>query len=447
MDEENVVVGDFVGMMLRDINTAVWIWMAIYTFSMYVVGFFLHMHVTMTKKQVVCFLPAIFLWSLAEAYFTCLPSSPFSLIMCNLLELSWLLPTIYLFTDHFALRLIRFSVVSWIANSVALGVLRLYDYKEYMLFTGKHLDVVSWRAIAIFALSVSFIMIIEYPFMKLLFRYRPQLDKLYRAAIVGYLTIVVVDWIVEINAAAHGEFIMRSVIKGLSAVCIVAVIVLLAVLAKRKGLNIKKRQLEKRMDILNSKYDEVAARNRELHKVRHELNKQVEAIYAVEGYVSEEVRAEMTESVLMQRQQLLEGISLSGNLMIDTMLEKHYKELSDNNILLETVLTPVALSKEAEDDILMVQEEMFGYNNRFLKNCEWVRYSIRLKGRSAFILMEMGFKNKKLYNKQRFVDLIGDRMIFRQAFSQTYSIAAKQNGCLDYKLNEDDMEIGVMLNV
>ena len=427
-------------------SISVLIWMAIYAYSMYMVGFFLHMHVTMTKRQVVWFLPLSFLWLVLESYFSCLPSSPFQLIMSNVFELSWLLPTLYLFTDHFTLRLIRFSVISWIANGLSFLVIRLYNYREYMLFSQKKLEQVSWVTIAIFAVSVVCVMIAEYPIMQYLLKYRPELDRLYNIVACLYFGIIIMDLIIEINAAAHGEYIMRSAIKGLVAVFLVACIVFLTTCVKQHSLRMRRRQLECRITTMNSQYDEVVARNRNLHKARHEFNKHAEALRAVKGYVPEETRKNMIETAMNTGMQFMAGMSLSGNLMLDTILEKRYRELQEKNIVFETVITPIRFSKDVEDVIVMVQEETFEYAKRFMDDCKWIRFSVRIRGKVTFILFEMGLDDKKMYNRQRFVDMIGDRMIFRQAFSETYSIIARYNGCVDYNVHKSGMEIGVMFN-
>lgn len=434
-------------MILHDINITVWVWMAIYTFSMYITGFFLHMHVTMTKRQVVFFIPAIFVWTLMETYFTCLPSSTFQIIMCNAAELLWLLPTIYLFTDHFSLSLIRFSVISWIANGFSLLVLKAYDYEEYVLFSGKILNEISWDSVAVFALSVVTILILEYPVMQYLMGYRARYDRIYKAAAVLYLCVIVGDWIIEINAASEGQFIMRGAAKATAAVFLTAFIVLLVILIKQQNILIQKRQLESRIKTLNSQYEEVVARNRELHRVRHELNKQAEALRALSGYVPEMIRRNIMRSVVGRIDSSLAGMSLSGNMMLDTLLDRHCRELEQKGILLETVMVPMQFEKDVEDDIVIVQEEMFRYAYRFEGGCKWIRYSVRLRGLSAFIMIEIGFADKGLYKRQRLLNVIGDKLIFRQAFCETYMLLARHDGSISYELNKDGVVIGVMLSV
>lgn len=432
-------------MMIYDADPVIWTWMAIYTFSMYVVGFFLHMHVTMTKKQVLFFIPAIFLWTLGETYYTCMPSSPFQIVMCNAMELSWLIPTIYLFTDHFSLSLIRFSVISWIANGVSLLVLKAYNLNEYILFSSKELNDISWDSIAVFACSVVIVLILEYPVMQKLLKYRAQFYRLYLVAAFLYLCFIMIDWIIEIKAAVNGTFVMRGGAKAASAIFLVAFIVLIVILIKYQHVYLQKRQLENRITTLNSRYDEVVGKNRELHKVRHELNKQAEALRAVKGYVPEKIRKNMVESVTEMTGETLKGMSLSGNLMIDTLLEKHYKELAEKNIVLETVLTPVGFEKEMEDSIVTIQEEMFEYAKRFEKSSKWVRYSVRVHGMATFILMEICFENGTTYRKQKLLDIIGDKLVFRQSFGQTYSLMAKCDGSVSYELDNGDVSVGVMI--
>lgn len=434
-------------MTIGGVNAVNWIWMAIYAFSMYIVGFFLHMRVTMTRKQVTWFIPAIFLWTLAETYFTCLPSSPFQIIMCNAIELSWLIPTIYLFTDYFAFSLIRFSVISWIANGGALLMLKAYNSEEYLLFSEKQLNDISWQSIAVFALSVVVIIILEYPVMQIISRYRSHFEGVYHVAATFYIIFILTDWIIEVNAASKGRFIMRGPAKVASAVFIVAFVVMIVVMIKRKNLSLQKKQLRNRMAMINSQYDEVVAKNRELHRVRHELNKQAEALRAMKGYVPEKLREDMMDSVAARTGDALAGMSLSGNMMMDTLLEKHYRELKDKDIVLETVLAPVHLEKETEDCIVMIQEEMFEYAKRFEKNGKWVRYSVRRRGTAAFILMEICFEDEGTYKRQRFVDMIGDRLVFRQCFGQTYSLMSRYDGSIDYELDKGSVEVGVMIDV
>ena len=430
-----------------DINITIWIWMAIYAFLLYIVTFFLYSHVNMTKRQVLLFLPAVFLWTLCETYFTCMPASPFQVVMCNLFELSWLLPTVYLFTDHFALNIIRFSVVSWIANAVSLVVVSAYNYQDALLFANKRLNELSWVSVAIFTVSVVVVILIEYYPIHKLMRYKPEFDKVYNVIAVFYILFIIVDLIIEIKAAINGKYVWRGMFKGLIAGCIVVFIVLLAVIIKRHGLSIQKKQLQNRITYLDEQYADVVARNRELHKVRHELNKQVEALYALKGYVPEKTRKEMINSVKDKLCNDLEGMSLTGNLMLDTLIEKHYKELKEKNILLVTVLTPVKFSKATEDDIITIQEEMFAFAKSLDYNRKWIRYSIRKRADILFIMLEICFNDDEFNRKQKIIDMIGDKLFLRQAFDQTYSLISRKDGTLNYDIAKDILEIGAMLKI
>ena len=434
-------------MTISGINITVWLWMAVYAYLLYAIVFFLYSHVTMTARQVKFFIPAIFVWTLIETYFTCLPASQFQMIMCNFFELSWLLPTVYLFTECFSLSLIRFSVVSWIANALSVVVMNIYDHDDYLLFSVKRLNEISWKSIAVFTVSVVIVIFLEYPLISRILPYKPHLVPVYRIGAGLYLVIVMVDYIIEINAAAGGEFVWRGTIKSLSAICLSMFVVLLAVMAKRRRMNTHKKQLETRIELLNSEYENIVEKNRELHKVRHELNKQAEILRVTKGYVPEMVRMDMIGQIETSVARSFSGMSLSGNLMIDTLLEKSYKELKDKGIVLETVLTPIRFPKALEDDIVVVQEELFKFGKRFYESSDSIRYSIRVKNDKLFILFEAGLSNVGAYKRQRLIDLIGDKMIFRQAFNQTYSLINRNDGSIEYDLGKSDVTIGIMVDV
>ena len=429
-----------------NISFDIWIWMAIYTFLLYTLVFFLYSHVNMTIRQVSFFVPAIFVWSLIETHFTCMPSGQFQMIMCNFFELSWLLPTVYLFTENFSLNLIRFSIVSWIANGLSVVALSIYNHKDYLLFSEKKLDEMSWQSMAVFTLSIIIVVILEYPLIHRILPYKPHLKKAYRIAAGLYLIFVSIDYIIEINAAAGGRFVWRGTFKGISALCLIAFIVFLAVMARQRNILEQKKQLTERIELLDKQYDEVVEKNRELHKVRHELNKQAEAVRAVKGYVPEKIRKDMMESITVKTGEALAGMSLSGNLMIDSLLEKYYRELSEKGIVLETVLTPVRFEKKMEDCIVMMQKEMFGFVERFYDNCDCVRYSIRVRNDKIFLLLEAGFRNVSAYKRQKLLDMLGERMIFRQAFGHTNSLIERLDGSLDYEIGKSGVLIGVMID-
>lgn len=432
---------------IGEVDLLVWLLMAAYTFSLYTIVFFLYSHVTMTKRQVALFLPAIFVWVLIETYFVCLPSSPIQIVMCNVMELSWLLPTVYLFTDHFSLNLIRFSVVSWIANGAVMLVLQMYNPADAVSFSGKQLDLISPSSMAVFTISVAAVVILEYPVIHWLMRYRPQLDLLYKTLTGCYLCIIFFDLFVELRAAFKGEFVWRAEIKGATGLLFAVCMIFMAVLIKRNGLSVQRQQLEKRIEILNSRYEEVVSKNRELHKLKHELNKQAEMIRAVEGYVPEEVSHNIMKSMGAKLNQSLAGMSISGNLMLDTMLEKHYRELEKRGIVLETILAPVKLQPDVEDSILMIQEEMFGYIRQFENDCTWIRYSFRVSGASAFIVMEIGLSNESYYKKQKVKNIIGDSLFVRQTFAQIAPVIAKRDGSMNYQLDRKNISIGVMVRI
>lgn len=433
--------------MIFDINIAVWTWMAIYAFLLYTVVFFLYSKVTMTVRQVRLFIPALFVWTIMETYFTCIPSSQFQIIMCNFLELAWLLPTVYLFTESFSLSLIRFSVVSWIANGVSVFILNIYNHEDYLLFANKRLNEMSWTSLAVFTLIVVVVVLLEYPLIKRILRYRPELVGKYRIAVCMYLIFVSIDWIIEINAAADGRFIWRGTFKGLSAICLTVFVVFLAVLAKQRSMATHRKQLETRIELLNSEYEKIVEKNRELSKVRHELNKQAEALWATKGYVPEKVRINMMEEIGDKLQKSFSGMSLSGNLMIDTLLEKLRMQFYEKDIAFETVLTPIRFSKSVEDDIVVVQEEMFSFAERFYEYCNSVRYSVRVKNEILFIIMEIGLNNAGAYKRQKLIDIIGDKMVFRQAFNRTNSMIVKHDGSIDYELGKDGVLLGVMMDM
>lgn len=434
---EEIVVGG--------VNLAVWTWMAIYAFLLYTVVFFLYSKVTMTVRQVIFFIPAIFVWTVIETYFTCMPSSQFQIIMCNFFELSWLLPTVYLFTESFSLSLMRFSVVSWIANSISLFVMNIYDHKDCLLFSQKRLNEISWKSVAVFTLSVIVVILLEYPLIKKFLPYKSHLVGKYRAAACLYLIFLAVDLIIEIIAATDGKYIWRGTFKGLFAICLTVLIVLLAVLAKRRSLVAHKQHLESRIELLNSEYEKIVEKNRELHKIRHELNKQAEAFRVTKGYVPEKIRLNMIEEAGSKAQKVLSEMSLSGNLMIDTLLEQKRSQLDRQGITFETVLTPIRFSKSVEDDVVVVQEEMFFFAERFYENCKSIRYSIRVKNRSLFIIMEIEFESTTPYKRQKLIDVIGDRMVFRQAFNRTNSMLERCDGSMDYELGKNGVVLGVMM--
>lgn len=432
--------------MVGGVNLAIWIWMAIYTFLLYTIVFFIYSKITMTVRQVVFFIPAIFVWTVIETYFTCLPSSQFQIIMCNFFELSWLLPTVYFFTESFSLSLVRFSVVSWIANGISVSVLNIYNPKDYLLFSEKRLNEISWTSVAVFTLSVVVVIILEYPLIRKILPYRAYLEGKYRVAVCVYLIFVAIDFIVEINAASGGKFVWRGTFKGLSAICLTVLIVLLAVLAKQRSLAAHKQHLEARIELLISEYEKIVEKNRELHKIRHELNKQAEAFLITKGYVPEKIRMNMIEEAGSKAQKALSEMSLSGNLMIDTLLEQARSRLDLQGIIFETVLTPVRLSKPVEDDVVVVQEELFSFAERFFKNCKGLRYSIRMKNRTLFVIMEIEFESKAVYNRQKLIDIIGDKMVFRQAFNRTYSMFVRRDGSIDYELGKTGVVLGIMMD-
>ena len=191
----------------------------------------------------------------------------------------------------------------------------------------------------------------------------------------------------------------------------------------------------------------MVSKNRELHKLKHELNKQAEMIRAVEGYVPEKVSHNIMKSMGAKLNQSLTGMSVSGNLMLDTMLEKHYRELEERGIVLETILAPVKLHPDVEDSVLMIQEEMFGYISQFEKDCAWIRYSFRVSGASAFIVMEIGLSNENHYRRQKIKNIIGDSLIVRQTFAQITPVIARRDGSMNYQLDRKNISIGVMIRI
>lgn len=434
-------------MEITNVNIVIWLWMAAYAYLLYVIVFFLYSHVTMTKRQLLLFMPAVLIWTVIETYFTCMPTSQFQYIMCNFFELSWLLPTVYMFTECFSYSLIRFSIVSWIANGISVVVMNIYNHQDFIYFSEKNLNEISWKALAIFTLSVVIVVVLEYPLMRKILPYKLHLTRVYRIAAGMYLLFVMVDFMIEINAAEEGAYVWRGTFKGLTALFLVALIVFLVALVKRRSVLLRKNQLETRIDILNSEYEHIVDMNRELHKVRHELNKQAEALRAVKGYVPEDVRTNIITKAGTNVEKSFSGMTLSGNLMIDTMLDKNYKCLEEHGILFETVLEPVSFSKEKEDDIVVIQEELFAFAKKFNDDCRWQRYSIRVRNGLIFIMLEIGIENRSAYTRRKLLDMIGDKMLVRQAFVQTYSLISKNDGSIDYELGKGIARFGVMIRM
>lgn len=422
-------------------------WLAMMVFAQFLVTFFLHMQVTINEKQFKWLVLGSGVYAFIMMKLICMPGGGLQFLLASFCELTWLNAMFYLFTEHFVLSVVRASVVSWTANGLSFMVLHAFDPRGCELFSSKQLAELSWKSAAVFCLCVVVFIILQYPVMQFVFRYRPKLDKLYIVIGVIYYLFLILQTVLGYRSAEEGEYADKNYFRGGVAALFVILIIWMLVWVRHQSLKLQKIQLQNRMDTLNRQYEEVAARNRELYFVRHELGKQAEAMRRVGSYVPEETRKKWEKSLEEQLHCSLSGLSLSGNLMLDTLIEKKKREYAESGRILEAILMPVKIGRISEEMVAMVQDELFRYADRFRHTGGWVRYNLRFRGRMAILMMEIDIGRPIRYHRNRLLNLIGDRWIVRRAFSQTYAAAAEYDGCVDYELKREQAVIGVMLKL
>lgn len=422
-------------------------WLAMMVFAQFSLTFFLHMQVTIKEKQFKWLILVSGAYSVIMMKLICMPGGGLQFLLASLCELTWLNAIFYLFTEHLVLSVVRASVVSWTANGLSFMVLHAVDPEGCELFSSKQLTELSWKSAAVFCLCVAVFTILQYPVTQLVFRYRPRLDRLYIVIGVIYYLFLILQTVLGYRSAEEGEYADKNYLRGGVAALIVLLIILVLVWVRHQSLKLQKMQLQNRMDTLNRQYEEIAERNRELYFVRHELGKQAEAMRRVGSHVPEETRKKWVQSLEEQLHCSLSGLSLSGNLMLDTLIEKKKREYAESGRILETILMPVRIGRRSEEMVAMVQEELFRYADRFRHAGGWVRYNLRFRGRMAFLVMEIDIGRPIQYHRNRLLNLIGDRWAVRRAFAQTYAVAAEYDGCVDYELKREQAVIGVMLRL
>ncbi len=416
-------------------------------FWQYILTFFLYLGVTLKEKQVKWFILAAGIYAVIETRLIIMPGSGRQFLLSSICEIVWLNASYYLFMENFVSGVIRSSMVSWIANALSFLILKLVDPEGYVLLSAKQLNEVSWKSTAVFCIGVAGGIILQYPVMKRLFRYRPRLQKLYTVIGVSYFLFIGSQLVVGYQSAEEGGYAGKVFVKLCAAAVIIMLLVWMLVWIRHQSLKLQRQQLQNRMDMLDRQYRDVAERNRKLYRVRHELGKQMEAMRNARGYISEGTREKWMNSLEEELHGSLAGLSLSGNLMLDTLIEKKKREFAERSMVLETILEPVRLGRKSEEIVAMVQEEMFHYADRFRHAGGWARYNLRFHGRMVILMLEIDIGHAGQYRRNWFLNLIGDRWAIRRAFAQAYAAAAEYDGCVDYELKREQAVIGVMLRL
>jgi hypothetical protein len=228
---------------------------------------------------------------------------------------------------------------------------------------------------------------------------------------------------------------------------ILAVLVALYAVIRAKG-KLQEREYQKSKEAareVSLHYDKMVEMNREYHMARHEWNRQMESARNMRGYVSS---AEMTDYMKQLDSQIdyFMGISLSGNLYLDILLEHNYRLLKEQGVVVEMVVEPFLLEDETLMDVVAIVEEMFQYVQDRVKDKQWCMFSFRQKKGMLLCQLEIGHSEKS-GKLGAFLNQLKDRMEVRENFLSSRLIAGRRNGAMLCHLYKQPMELAVLIGI
>lgn len=411
----------------------------------YLIIFYFLLPVTLKKWQVMIHIPASVVW--AAILFIGTHTLPFEykMFFSFFVELIYMIGTIYFFTEGDVFRnFFYFWFMFEIVNSVSVIYLSLFNSQFIDILLLPDIPKARVEDFLPYYVVIIVIVFIFRPILKKLAQFTEGYVFVYRYIMAGVMVIGLAEYIARNFLNRYKGMIMSSNVRVLLSLLACVIVIYVVVWLKRKSTEQQKQMLERATILVGERYKHLVEDNRDMKKFRHEINRHTEMMKGIEDFIPySEIKNYLKD--LEQKNSVFLEISLSGNLYLDSMVERYYKILKEQGIMLETVLEPIKVDDQMAVELICIMEELFNVVLCNIRYKKWCRLSVRVKYDMLLCQLEVGYGGRLEYYRRKFLDMLGDEMIVRHQLTKTRSIAHKRNGSVLYKLEKGKGILAVMV--
>lgn len=355
-------------------------------------------------------------------------------------EIGWTLVCLLLCEGTICCNFIRYFLGTTLAQLARKLVLEAFDPVTYKVCIDRdYHDFSPENIIEADLLYIIFLFLVK-PFVCWLTKDTYGRRRIYQVLVTCIVAEIVTEILMRsLSFAAEERVHFRSLFTLL-----VSGLMLLAVcVAYRKAKQWKHRQMNRQQELLSDAYQSLYLENQTLHYAKHEVMRHMRRVRSLEHYVPEQEWIAYAEQLREEMGNVL-IVPCTGNLFIDALILQQYNKAEAMGIMLELVLEPISKRTDKERQLLAISTELFNYIMKRKKAGGYIRFSIRNRCGRHIILIETDMTPVKYY-RRKLIDQLGDKMVFRQTFSQTRYIAAQEDGGMFYQLEPQMLKIMVML--
>lgn len=414
----------------------------------YLTSFYTYLSVNMRKKQVICHIMVSLVWGFVLGNLNWQMDSAIEYIWVIIIEVGYMYITTFLFTEgDFFCNVIRVILGAQTATTITTVPFFLANpqFQENYVMPGRYSDLPVFELVLYDIVIIIVVFMLRPLVVKLICedRNRGLLYKVFFGLFqISYLYEFVLRLSEELKKGEELHVVYRLILAFLT----VVIFIYIVIHSKRRSMEQQKNSLQNEKHRIAYQYEKMVEKNREMHMLRHEWNRQMELIRDALGYVPSDKLLSYVEK-LDEKTRHFMMLSLSGNLYLDTVLEYHYTILEEKGIVVEMIIEPFSISESSVMDLVPVVEEMFRFVSEKAGFAAWCRFSIRQKKGKSICQMEIGNLDRKHYCFYKIMDGIGNHLWIRQSFPVTREITKKRNGATYYHFDRQTMEFANLISI
>lgn len=355
-------------------------------------------------------------------------------------EIGWTLLCLLLCEGSICCNFIRYFLGTTIAQLGRKLVLQTVAPNIYEVCIGRDYHAFSEGEIIVADFLYMFFLLLFKPFVCWLTKDTYGRRRVYQVMAACITAEIVLE--IVVRSLPFGA-VERIHFRSLFTLFIGGVLLLTICIAYRKAKQWEHRQMDKQQELLSDAYQSLYLENQTLHYAKHEVMRHMRRVRSLEHYVPEQEWVAYAEQLRKEMGNVF-IVPCTGNLYMDALILQQYNKAEAMGILLELVLEPISKREDKERQLITISAELFSYIMKKRKAGGYIRFSIRNRCGRHIVLIETDMTPSKYY-RRKLIDQLGDKMVFRQAFSQTRYIAAQEDGGMFYQLEPQMLRIMVML--
>lgn len=414
----------------------------------YLSGFYFCIPLNMKKKYIIAHVLISLIWGYALCINALTEAIPYSYFWNCIVELGFMFGTIYLFSTGNFVRNIFISFLAaripTILSSAIVSLISKDFFNNFNLIEGGYKSLNIGMILFYIFINTIFVLLIRKVIIKL-----PQNGIIWNIIYNVFMYSFISQQVFEIimRSINKNDFFTNKynhiILQLASFLFIIFIIILGIVYSKSTQNKLENKILRHKIDESNIIHNSISQKKQQMHALRHEWNRQLELIRDSKGYVPSNVMQKYINEA-NDHLSLFMNFPLSGNLIVDTTIEKNIITMQKNNYEIEVIIAPITFDDDMDIDFVYTLEEIFDYINNHIVGLKWCRLYLRKIRNSLICTYEIGYDSTKQYIRCKLGTLIGDELNLNQHLTVTRQIIDKHQGSFLYNYDRNNITISYM---